>query len=186
MDKKGMPHGARVWLFTSAFTFLALLIVPVTPVLATSGIANQVAAFCAPEPTVPDVGSCSACHATTNNRGPNDLTAAGMWSLSTATFSNFCPAATTPPPVPNPPTPDPTPPSTPPGGPADPNPPPTGMGMGSGGDLDDDDDDGDDDDDESEIDDDDDGGGSGALQRIRARLSALRNRISRNFGRSSR
>ncbi|MGD8639053.1 MAG: hypothetical protein PVG89_00405 [Gammaproteobacteria bacterium] len=137
---------------------------------ATSGIAQNVAAACAPEPTVPDVGSCSACHSTTNNRGPNDLTAAGMWALSPSTFMNFCPTATpTPPPTPVPP---PTP--TPPPG-MSPSPTP-GMGMGSGASSDDDDDDGrreSDDDDDAEMDDDDGGGSSGSLRSLRSRLRAL-------------
>ena len=65
------------------------LLAPVSSAMATSGIAADVAAFCAPEPTMPDVGACSLCHSSTNNRGPNDLTAAGMWALSQATYINF-------------------------------------------------------------------------------------------------
>ena len=140
---------------------LLLLIVPIQSVNATSTIANRVMAFCAPSPTVPDVASCSACHSTTNNRGPNDLTAAGQWSLSQATYSNFCPSAA---PAPTPPA-TPPPPATP-ATPAPPTPTPgTGMsrsrrsgsmGFGSGGVFSSDDDDDDDDDDDEREDDDDD------------------------------
>ena len=132
---------------------------------ATSSIAAQVAAACAPDPTMPDVGSCSACHSTTNNRGPNDLTTAGTWSLSASTFNLFCPTATTPPGTP---TPTPPPATPPPGSPATPTPSPT-PGMGGSGAPDDDDDD------EGESDDDDDDGASAGS--ISSRLSALRARI---------
>ena len=125
---------------------LLLIIVPFQSVFANSTIARRVEAFCAPTPTMPDVTSCSACHSTTTNQGPNDLTTAGMWALN-GQDANFCPAAT-----PAPPT---TPPATPPTTPA-----PgtgmgmgtgsgsTGMGMGSGGSTDDDDDDEHEDDDD--------------------------------------
>ncbi|WP_455223473.1 hypothetical protein [Kaarinaea lacus] len=152
------------------FIFTVLFLLPAQS-FASSAIASAVAAACAPNPTVPDVGSCSACHSTTNNRGPNDLTAAGQWALSSATYMNFCPT-TAPPPAP-PPTPVP-PPTTPPPGMSPTTPTPTpGMG-GSGAGGDDDDDDG-----EGEADDDDDGGGSGALRSLRKRLSAFRTRFSR-------
>lgn len=154
-----------ITLLISIFLFLP------TQSFATSGIASAVAAACAPNPTVPDVGSCSACHSTTNNRGPNDLTAAGMWSLSPATYSNFCPNAAPPPAPPPAPVPPPT---TPPPG-MSPAPPTPGMGMGSG--YDDDDDDEGDDDDDDEMEDDDDDGGSGALRSLRNRLNALRSRF---------
>lgn len=133
---------------------------------ATSGIANSVAAFCAPSATVPPVSSCSSCHATTNNRGPNDLTAAGTWSLSTATYSNFCPGNTPAPPAPSP---APTPAPTPGMGMGMGTPGSGGIGMGRGGDDDDDDDDGDhdDDDDDEARDDDDDDGASSVSSRIR-------------------
>lgn len=127
---------------SSVLAVLFLVLFPFQTSFASSAIAAQVAAFCAPEPTVPDVGSCSSCHSTTNNRGPNDLTTAGMWALSTATFMNFCPNAT-----PTPPPPAPAPPTAPPPGSPGATPPPTGMGSGTGGDLDDDDEDMDDDDD---------------------------------------
>lgn len=137
--------------------------------MATSGIANAVMSFCAPNPTVPDVSSCSACHSTTNNRGPNDLTPAGRWSLSTASYSNFCPAVNNPPPTPTPPpTPNPPPTPTPPPG-MSPSPTP-GMGMGRGGSIDDDDDDYEDDDDDDYEDDDDDGGSASSF-RSRSRSS---------------
>lgn len=120
-----------------------ILLLPVNAAFATSGIANAVMGFCAPEPTVPDVGSCSACHMTTNNRGPDDLNAAGMAALS-GNNAFFCPNANqTPPPTSTPPV-NPTPP---PGGPGS-STPGTGMGMGSGAEIDDDDDDEMDDDDD--------------------------------------
>ncbi|WP_455208837.1 hypothetical protein [Kaarinaea lacus] len=150
----------------SAVFLISIFIFLPTQSFANSRIASAVAAACAPNPTVPDVGSCSACHSTTNNRGPNDLTAAGQWSLSPSTYMNFCPNAA-PPPAPAPaPTPVP-PPTTPPG--MSPAPPSTGMGMGSGG--------GDDDDDDEAEDDDDDGGNS-ASSSLRSRLRALRARFS--------
>lgn len=114
-------------------TGLVMLVLPAQSALATSAIANTVMAFCAPEPTMPDVGSCSACHSTTNNRGPNDLTAAGMQSLA-GNYSFFCPnAAATPAPTPTPTTPPPGSPGSTPGT--------GGMGMGVGASDDDDDDD---------------------------------------------
>ena len=154
-----------------------ILFIP-TQSFATSGIAAQVAAACAPNPTMPDVGSCSACHSTTNNRGPNDLTAAGQWSTSSATFNLFCPTTTTPPT----PTPTPTPPpaTPPPGSPTTP-PPSQTPGMGGSGASDDDDDDEMDDDDDGEMDDDDDDGAAPAgsfqsrLNQLRSRLRALFN-----------
>ena len=155
-----------ITLLISIFLFLP------TQSFATSGIASAVAAACAPNPTVPDVGSCSACHSTTNNRGPNDLTAAGQWSLSPATYMQFCPTTTTPPdPTPTPPV-TPTPPPS-----MSPAPPTPGMGRGSGGSMDDDDDDEGDDDDDDEMEDDDDDGGSGALRSLRNRLNTLRTRL---------
>lgn len=162
---------------STILVFSIFLVLPVQS-FATSGIASAVAAACAPNPTVPDVGSCSACHSTTNNRGPNDLTAAGQWSLSPATYMQFCPTTNTPPTPTPPPTTEPTPP---PGmSPATPTP---GMGRGSGGRVDDDDDDDGDDDDDHEMEDDDDDGGSGALRSLRSRLSALRARIRANRSR---
>ena len=160
-------------LFQLAVFTVVFLVVP-SQSFATSQIAAAVAAACAPNPTMPDVGSCSACHSTTNNRGPNDLTAAGQWSLSPATYNLFCPTATTPPPAP-PPTPTPPPATPPPGSPTTPGPSPT-PGMGGSGAPDDDDDD---DDGRPEADDDDDGGSSAAgsvssrLRALRARLRAL-------------
>ena len=150
--------------------FVSIFLLIPAQSFATSGIAAAVANACAPEPTVPDVGSCSACHSTTNNRGPNDLTAAGQWSTSPSTYNLFCPAATTPPPDTTPP-PTTPPPTTPPPGSPTPTPTPS-MGMGSGASSDDDDDD---DDGDSESDDDD--GGSGASSSIRSRLRALRSRL---------
>lgn len=122
-----------------------LVSIPIQTVHATSSIASRVESFCAPSPTVPDVTSCSACHSTTNNRGINDLTAAGVWALN-GQDSNFCPGATTTPPPATAPAPAPA-----------PTTPGTGMGRGSrsegssmgrgsGGSADDDDDDGDKDD----------------------------------------
>lgn len=143
----------------SAVVIATLL--PIHQASANPSIANAVLAACAPNPTVPDVSSCSACHSTTNNRGPNDLTAAGQWALSSATYTNFCPN-TTPAPDPNPtPTPDPnpTPPTT--GMGMGSQPPSSGMGMGIGGD----------DDDDYE---DDDGGGSASGFRSRFRSSESR------------
>lgn len=145
-----------------------------TQSFATSGIAAQVAAACAPNPTMPDVGSCSACHSTTNNRGPNDLTAAGQWSTSSATFNLFCPTTTTPPT----PTPTPPPATPPPGSPTTPPPSQTpGMG-GSGASDDDDDDEMDDDDDEMDDDDDDGAAPAGSFQ---SRLSQIRARLRARF-----
>jgi len=169
-------HTGRVFscskqLFLISILGLVFLLVPVQS-FASSAIAAQVAAACAPEPTVPDVGSCSACHSTTNNRGPNDLTTAGTWALSTATYMNFCPTATTPPPTTPPPTPTPPPTSPPPGSPATPSPSPTPSMGGSGA--------SDDDDDEGEADDDDDGAAGSASSRsssFSSRLSALRARV---------
>lgn len=113
--------GQVKWL--SVFVVLLSFAVPVQSVFATSGIARSVATFCAPSPTVPDVNSCSSCHSTTNNRGPNDLTTAGQWSVSQSTFGNFCPGAA--------PVPTPTPPATPAPGTGTPA-PGTGTGMGTG------------------------------------------------------
>jgi len=155
----------------STILIISIFLLLPTQSFATSGIASQVAAACAPNPTVPDVGSCSACHSTTNNRGPNDLTAAGQWSLSSATYMQFCPTSTTPAPTPTPP---PTTQPTPPPG-MSPAPSTPGMGRGSGGSSDDDDDG--DDDDDHEMEDDDDDGGSGALRSSRSRLSTLRSRF---------
>jgi hypothetical protein len=135
-----------------------IIVVPLEQAFATASIANAVSAFCAPEPTMPDVGSCSACHSSTNNRGPNDLTAAGMWALSQTTYINYCPNANQPAPTPNP-TPTPTPPTAPPPG-MSPAPSP-GMGMGVGGSMDDDDDD-DEEEMEEEDDDDDDAAAPGS------------------------
>lgn len=145
--------------------FLAALfaLIPAQQATADTARANAVLAACAPNPTVPDVNSCSACHSTTNNRGPNDLTPAGEWALSPATYMNFCPNTTPPTPTPTPtPTPDPTPPPPTSGMGMSSQPPSTGMGMGRGGDDDDDDDD------EYEEDDDDDGGSSAASFRSRS------------------
>jgi len=127
---------------------LLLFLLPVGSANATGSIARQVASFCAPAMTMPDVGSCQACHMTTNESN-NDLNAAGMQARS-GNFGFFC-VATTPPA---------TPPTTPGGG--------VGMGMsGSGGTgsmgmgmggsrVDDDDDDEHDDDDDDKDDDKDD------------------------------
>ncbi len=167
---KTLPFTLQVKL-PIVIVFAIFLLLP-TQSFATSAIAAAVAAACAPNPTVPDVGSCSACHSTTNNRGPNDLTAAGQWSLSPSTYMNFCPTAAPPPtPTPSPPPPPATP-APPPG--MSPAPPTPGMGSGGRGGDDDDDDD---DDGDREADDDDDGGGSGALRSLRSRLSAARARL---------
>jgi hypothetical protein len=160
--------GTARWKLVALLAVTTFFILP-TQSFANSSIANAVASACAPNPTVPDVGSCSACHSTTNNRGPNDLTAAGQWALSSSTYTNFCPTSTpTPPPAPAPaPTPTPTPP---PG--MSPSPTTPGMGMGSGASLDDDDMD-----DEDEADDDDGGGSrsSGSfLRSLRSSLSSFR------------
>ncbi|MEJ2178932.1 MAG: hypothetical protein P8Y28_00500 [Gammaproteobacteria bacterium] len=156
-------------------TILVISIFTLLPTqgFATSGIASRVAAACAPDPTMPDVGSCSACHSTTNNRGPNDLTAAGQWSLSPATYNLFCQTSTTPPPDTTPPPVTPTPP---PG--MSPTTPTPGMGRGSGGSRDDDDDD-DERDDDDDMEDDDDDGGSSASRSLRSRLEALRSQFRR-------
>lgn len=164
MFKSHINNGGMArWKLVALLAVTTLFILP-TQSFANSSIAAAVAAACAPNPTVPDVGSCSACHSTTNNRGPNDLTAAGQWALSSSTYMNFCPTSTpTPPPAPAP-TPTPTP--TPPPG-MSPSPTP-GMGMGSGASMDDDDDD-------HEMDDDDDeGGSSGSLGSLRSSLSSFR------------
>lgn len=144
---------------------VGIILIPVNTALATSGIANTVMGFCAPEPTMPDVGSCSSCHTSTNNRGPNDLNTAGMASLS-GNYAFFCPNANqTPPPATTPP------PTPPPGAPGS-STPGTGMGMGSGAELDDDDD--------NEMDDDDDdmatpvrAGSSSSLGGLRSLLRAF-------------
>lgn len=152
-----------------SLTFLmvsgGLFLLPVNSAFATSAIASAVMGFCNPEPTVPDVGSCSACHTSTNNRGPNDLNAAGSAALS-GNYAFFCPSAN------QTPTPTPTPPATPtppPGGPGS-STPGTGMGRGSGAEVDDDDDD-------SKEEDDDDtpmpAGSSGSLNSLRSLLSDL-------------
>ena len=142
-------------------SLIIFAVLPVQSVYATSGIANSVRAFCLPSPTVPDVASCSACHSTTTNRGPNDLTTAGQWSLSRANYSNFCPSAAPAPTPPPTPAPTPTPPATPAPTPG------TGVGMsrsrrsssmgrGSGSRFSSRGDDDDDDDDDRRRDDDDD------------------------------
>lgn len=161
--------GKARWKIVTLIAVTTLFILP-TLSFANSSIANAVASACAPNPTVPDVGSCSSCHSTTNNRGRNDLTAAGQWALSSSTYMNFCPTSTpTPPPAP---TPTPTPTPTPPPG-MSPTPTPPTMGMGSGASADDDD--MDNDDDEHEADDDDDGGSrSGSLRSLRRSLSSFR------------
>ena len=83
----------------SATTIVALCsyIFYAHPAMATSRIAGNVEAFCAPEPTVPSVSSCSTCHMT-SNPGVTDLTQQGGWARSQATFGNFCPNRTTTPP----------------------------------------------------------------------------------------
>lgn len=139
---------------------LSLLFVPTQSAFATSGIANTVMGFCAPTPTVPDVGSCSACHMTTNE-SVNDLNAAGMQAQA-GNYVFFCPNTT-----PTPTTPPTTPTTPPPGAPGS-TPPDTGMGMGLGADDDDDDDD------EAEMDDDDDSPApASALNALRSLLSDL-------------
>ncbi|WP_455212112.1 hypothetical protein [Kaarinaea lacus] len=171
-DRRRLKN-ARIRVFYVTVILLFLLF-PIQQAAATSAIANAVLAACAPNPTVPDVNSCSACHSTTNNRGPNDLTTAGQWSLSTSTYMNFCPT-TTPPPTPTPtptPPPSPTPPPPTSGMGMSSQPPTPGIGMGRGGDDDDDDDD------DDYEDDDDDGGSASSL---RSRSSG-----SRRFSRRSR
>ncbi|MCI0507271.1 MAG: hypothetical protein L0Z73_14340 [Gammaproteobacteria bacterium] len=152
----------------SVVLVIAIFLLLPTQSFANSGIASDVAAACSPNPTMPDVGSCSACHSTTNNRGPNDLTAAGQWALSPTTFINFCPNSAPPPSPPPSPAPPPTP-APPPG--MSPAPPTPGSMGGSGASSDDDDDD-------DDAEDDDDGGGSSPLRSLRSRLSALRLRLS--------
>jgi hypothetical protein len=109
---------------------------------ATGSIGRQVASFCAPAMTMPDVGVCSACHMTANESA-NDLNAAGMQARS-GNFGFFCPATT--PPA--------TPPTTPGGGVGmgmSGTGGASGMGMGMGGSrMDDDDDDEHDDDDDDD------------------------------------
>lgn len=104
MDVK--PGGFSFPLGTVQLLFLIIILLPFGNVNATSGIARQVSSFCAPAMTTPDVGSCSACH-TTSNESRNDLNAAGMQS-GNGNFAFFCPASTptsTPTPTPAP-TPD--------------------------------------------------------------------------------
>ncbi len=165
---RAVKFGSNRLVFLS-FTVLVILF-PVHQAAANPTIANAVLTACAPNPTVPDVNSCSACHSTTNNRGPNDLTPAGQWSLSSATYSNFCPSTTTPTPNPTPtPTPTPTPPPPTTGMGMSSQPPSTGIGMGRGGDDDDDD-----------AEEDDDGGSSASGIRSRSLGSRSLRRSSRD------
>lgn len=157
---------------------------------ATSGIKNAVISFCAPNPTNPNISvGCSGCHSSNNPSNGDLIQPQANWSMSPATYSNFCPQANTPPPVTPTPTPTPTPPGVggaPPGTPGGGSGSPGGMGAGAGGsliDMDDDDDDHDDDDDK-DMDDDDDGGATASLGSFRARV--LSSRSSRGSGRSRR
>lgn len=70
----------------------ALLFMPITTVMASPDVVRAVETFCAPQPTQPPVTSCSTCHSSSDNRGLNDLTVSGQWSISSATYSRFCPA----------------------------------------------------------------------------------------------
>lgn len=139
---KTVRFNIRIFIFVFS-TGLLFFFMPVYSAFATSAIANTVMSFCAPEPTMPDVGSCSACHSTTNNRGPNDLTAAGVQSLA-GNYAFFCPNAA-PAPAPTPTTP-----TTPPPGSPGASPGTGGMGMGSGAPDDDDDDEGPEEDDDDD------------------------------------
>ena len=95
-DLCGNCRSARMPRYHVARALIALLlgflpaVTPVT-VFATSNIARAVETFCAPQPTLPPVSSCSTCHASTKNRGANDLTVNGQWAVSSATYSLFCP-----------------------------------------------------------------------------------------------
>ena len=125
---------AKALLFKTSLVYIGVifLLAPSQSAMATSGIANTVMGFCAPMPTVPDVGSCSACHMTTNE-SVDDLNTAGMQAQG-GNYAFFCPNATSAP-TPTPPA---TPTTPPPGAPGS-TPPETGMGMGLGADDDDDD-----------------------------------------------
>ncbi len=127
---------------TQYFVMLLMLLLPLGSANATSSIANRVANSCAPAATMPDVGSCSACH-TSGSPSLNDLNAAGMQAQA-GNDAFFCPAT----PPTTPPT---TPPITPPAGMGMAGTSMSGMGMGVGGSLPMDEDD-DDDEDEHEDD----------------------------------
>lgn len=83
----------RLRVARASIAFLLGFLPALTPVtvVATSNIARAVETFCAPQPTLPPVSSCSTCHSSTKNRGGNDLTANGQWAISSATYSLFCP-----------------------------------------------------------------------------------------------
>jgi len=86
----GIHGGLARGFFRSAVMALVLALLPMT-VIASSLVARAVVTFCAPQPTLPPVSSCSACHSSIENRGLNDLTANGQWAISSATYSQFCP-----------------------------------------------------------------------------------------------
>jgi len=69
-----------------------LMLMPLSTAYASANVARAVETFCAPQPTQPPVSSCATCHSSSDNRGLNDLTVSGQWSISSATYSRFCPA----------------------------------------------------------------------------------------------
>lgn len=87
MDSKFRGQNA---LFLSGLVFFLSLVLPFSSANATGSIGRQVASFCSPAMTSPDVGSCQACHMTTNE-SKDDLNAAGRQSLGNPGF--FCPAS---------------------------------------------------------------------------------------------
>jgi hypothetical protein len=107
--KKGVLRRFSVPVLSLCF----LIVLPIGAANATSSIANRVSGFCSPNPTSPNVGSCSACHSS-GSPSRNDLTAAGVQAQS-GNDAFFCPASTpAPTPTPTPaPTPTPTPTPTP-------------------------------------------------------------------------
>lgn len=97
MDVKSGNPGFR--LGSVQLFFVVIFLLPFGSANATGSIGRQVASFCAPAMTVPDVSACSACHMT-SNESKNDLNAAGMQARA-GSFASFCPA-TTPTPTPTP------------------------------------------------------------------------------------
>ncbi len=110
MDMKS--GGSRSHVVSAQLFLFVILLLTFVSANATSSIARRVANSCAPAATMPDVGSCTACH-TSGSPSLNDLNAAGMQSQA-GNDAFFCPATA--------PTPTPT-----------PTPPPAGMGMSGSG-----------------------------------------------------
>jgi len=80
----GITHRV-IW---AALSLLALFL-PIS-VWATADIARAVETFCAPQPSVPAVTSCSTCHSSVKQRGVDDLTDHGQWATSSATYGLYC------------------------------------------------------------------------------------------------